>query len=441
MRHAPRKKKLTLKLHGLQRHLPKRRALSRGDRQRHLLQPATRVLPRVEASCAGVDLRPDDPEAEAADVKPSALGDPLDKNTDIGAIKLEAPTDPGARPKRRGGICLPAECHCAEGLVVRATGVHQRGTELPPSARRRFGAGFCVLTFRGARRSGREGEQHAPMSRPGSGAKSCILFDARPSGCTASMGLGDIQPLGPDLSRSAAQECQGWSRGRACTASRGLREVRLTRLPVANVQALHRGRISHARNPAARGRTLRSGQGRTSDAVRGGLPEMGGDDRLNRGQILLIARHDGGSPGSVRGVGSAIRQRSTLPSTRYAGWADSRSPLRVLGHRIPWPGPYFNLTIQSRQGWLESSTGRAAPPRARQARSSALRRGKRSRETASRRDHPRRVLARDIVPGGTVNVLSGARERALPGTSRPHGCSAGISPENDGARAPRLPTT
>ena len=94
------------------------------------------------------------------------VGDPLDKNTDVGAInsKMQLEQDRGARRGGRGGgrRDLPAAVPAArEGLLVRADRLHERRAELPHRAGGDLRPGAERPDVPHARGGRREGEQHA----------------------------------------------------------------------------------------------------------------------------------------------------------------------------------------------------------------------------------------------------------------------------------------
>ena len=94
------------------------------------------------------------------------VGDPLDKNTDVGAInskpQLEKIKELVAGGSRRGRRDLPAAVPAArEGLLVRADGLHERRAELPDRAGGDLRAGALGAHLPHAGGGGREGEQHA----------------------------------------------------------------------------------------------------------------------------------------------------------------------------------------------------------------------------------------------------------------------------------------
>ena len=94
------------------------------------------------------------------------VGDPLDKNTDVGAInsrmqldRIEELVAAGPSGGRRDlSAALPP---AREGLLVRADGVHERRPELPHRAGGDLRAGALGAHVPNAGRGGREGEQHA----------------------------------------------------------------------------------------------------------------------------------------------------------------------------------------------------------------------------------------------------------------------------------------
>ena len=133
------------------------------------------------------------------------VGDPLDKNTDVGAInsksQLEKITELVAGRRGRGRRPLPARLRPARArLLLPADAVHERRPEPPDRARGDLRAGPVGADVPDARRGGREGQQHAlrPVGRdldrqghpdPGDG-----LADA------GRRRLGEhVQPLRPDL--------------------------------------------------------------------------------------------------------------------------------------------------------------------------------------------------------------------------------------------------
>ena len=100
------------------------------------------------------------------------LGDPLDKNTDIGAInskmQLDKITELVQSGTGRGRGDLPARVPAAgEGLLVRADRLHERRAELPDRAGGDLRAGPQRAHVPHAGGGDREGEQHGlrPLGR------------------------------------------------------------------------------------------------------------------------------------------------------------------------------------------------------------------------------------------------------------------------------------
>ena len=154
------------------------------------------------------------------------VGDPLDKNTDVGAINSRAAAreDPGARRERGGGgrRDLPAAVPAAgEGLVVPADGLHERRAELPDRAGGDLRAGALGAHLPHARRGGREGEQHAvrPVGRRLDGEGLAHPLDGAAAARRRRLGE-HLQPLRPDLAVRRLQGVRLRPRGRAATGSR-----------------------------------------------------------------------------------------------------------------------------------------------------------------------------------------------------------------------------
>ena len=120
----------------------------RGHRQRHLLQPGPRLLRRVAAARPGVDRRRGDRGAASAGWRRCGSGDPLDKNTDIGAINSAAQLarirELADVRRRRGRDALVAAVRAARArLLVRADRVHRTSRRRTASPARRSSARCC----------------------------------------------------------------------------------------------------------------------------------------------------------------------------------------------------------------------------------------------------------------------------------------------------------
>ncbi len=94
------------------------------------------------------------------------VGDPLDKNTDVGAINSRAQLDKIAElvaaGSEEGAEIYQPPCRLArEGLLVRSDRLHERGAELPDRAGGDLRAGALRAHLPHAGGGGREGEQHA----------------------------------------------------------------------------------------------------------------------------------------------------------------------------------------------------------------------------------------------------------------------------------------
>ena len=132
------------------------------------------------------------------------VGDPLDKNTDVGAINSQAQLDKieelVAAGRERGRRDLPAAVPAArEGLLVRADRLHERRAELPHRAGGDLRPGAQRAHLPHAGRGGREGEQHAvrPVRRRLDGEGLAHPLDGRAAARRRRVGE-HVQPLRPD---------------------------------------------------------------------------------------------------------------------------------------------------------------------------------------------------------------------------------------------------
>jgi aldehyde dehydrogenase (NAD+) len=130
--------------------------------------------------CAGSRLLVQESIAERRDREAQAphatlrVGDPLDKNTDVGAInsreqldKISELVDIG---EAEGAEIVPAAVRAARArLLVRADGVHQRRAEPPHRARGDLRPGAVVLTFRTPTRRSRRRTTRRTACPPASG--------------------------------------------------------------------------------------------------------------------------------------------------------------------------------------------------------------------------------------------------------------------------------
>jgi aldehyde dehydrogenase (NAD+) len=137
----------------------------RGHRERHLLQPGPRVLRGLPAAGPGVRLRRGAGLAAAA-AGTLRLGDPLDKNTDVGAINSAAQLakirELSAGRRGRGRAALVAAVRAAgQGLLVPADRVHRGVPGAPHRARGDLRAGAVRADVPDPGRGGGEGQQHA----------------------------------------------------------------------------------------------------------------------------------------------------------------------------------------------------------------------------------------------------------------------------------------
>ncbi len=231
-------KKLTLELGGKAANIvfddARARPGGRGHRQRHLLQPGPRLLRRLAAARAGVDRTSRVVAKLKRRLETLRVGDPLDKNTDIGAINSRGAARQDRRSSSQSGEEEGAEiyqppCELPEQrLLVRADRLHERRAELPDRAGGdlRPGAVACSRSARRTRRSRRRTTRRTG-SRPASGPTRARASSGWRSGCgPASSGrtrsTASIPPRRSAATRSPASAARAGGTGssRTCSARR-----------------------------------------------------------------------------------------------------------------------------------------------------------------------------------------------------------------------------
>ena len=369
------------------------------------------------------------------------VGDPLDKNTDVGAINSQAAAraDQGARRGRRGGgrRDLPAAVPAAgEGLLVPADRLHERRAELPDRAGGDLRPGALGAHVPHARRGGREGEQHAvrPVGRRLDGEGLAHPLRWR-SGCApASIWANTYNRFDPASPFGGYKESgfgrEGGLHGlEPLPRSSTMHEPACpSRRPTSSTSAARSRAPSRAARTRSRARTSRSRSRKDlRDAVRaarGALPELGGDDRVQpRPGALPRRRDDGGPARRVRRADAATRPRSTRRD-RSLGLVRGLGRQARAGARLLEPRRGAVLQLHR----CPEPTGVVGDRRARGAAARrprlAARAGDRRRQRRRRRSRPRRirsrrstlaeVLATSDVPGGVVNILTGRKRELAP---------------------------
>ena len=228
------------------------------------------------------------------------LGDPLDKNTDIGAInskaQLEKIRELVASGVEEGARDVPAAVRAAgEGLLVRADHVHECGAELSHRAGGDLRARPVRVDLPHAGRGRGEGEQHAVRSvgRRVDGEGLADPLDGGAATCGRRVGE-HLQPLRPGVTLRWLQGVRFRPRGRPARP-RCLPEVRMSkRLPVKKTYKLYIGgafpRSESGRTYEAEGQNIaRASRKDARDAVkaaRGAFPGWAAATAYNRGQVL-----------------------------------------------------------------------------------------------------------------------------------------------------------
>ena len=409
--------------------------------------------------CAGSRLLVQEPVFDAlidklkARLQTLRVGDPLDKNTDVGAINSRAQLEKieelvasgvaGGRGDLPAGVRAPGA-----RVLVPAHAVHRRLAVASHRARGDLRAGALDPHVPHAGGSGREGEQHAVRVERGRLDREGLAHpvDGRASARRRRVGE-HVQPV---RSRVAVRRIQGErlrargrpARSRALPGAGADRRMSPTeRLPVKRTAKLFIGG-KFPRSESGRSYEVLAHDGRPlgyasqasrkdlRDAVvaaRAAQPGWAGMTAYNRGQILYRVAElmegrreqfraelaDAGASDPDRGVDAAIDRW-----VWYAGWCDKVH--QALGATNPVAGPYFNFTIPEPTGVVgvvapqdQSLLGlvsRLAP---------AIVSGNTAVAIASERAPMpavslAEVLATSDVPGGVVNLLTGSASELVP---------------------------
>ena len=364
------------------------------------------------------------------------VGDPLDKNTDVGAInskaQLERIRELVASGEEEGAEIYQPPCRLPEKGWWFAPTVFTNVAQSYRIAREEiFGPVLSVLTFR----TPDEAVEKANNTMYGlsagdlDGEGLAHPLDGRPAARRRRVGQ-HVQPLRP---RVAVRRLQGVGlrpRGRAARA-RGVPEVRVSAAASRpeDLQALHRRRVPALRvgsdATSSRATTSRARRARTratrSVAARKGFAAWSAATAYNRGQVLYrLAETMETRAGALAAVCSGRREvaRAIDRVVWYAGWADKLA--QVLGSSNPVAGPYFNFTIPEPTGVvavvapdepaLDGLVARVVPALV----------GGNAVVVAASEIHPlaaielAEAIATSDVPDGVVNVLTGLRAELAP---------------------------
>ena len=201
------------------------------------------------------------------------VGDPLDKNTDVGAInsrmQLDKIEELVAAGKDGGRGDLPAALHASgEGLLVRPHGLHERRAELPDRAGGDLRAGALGADVPHAGRGRREGEQHDVRAQRGRLDGEGLAHPLDGAASARGRRLGEhVQPLRPRVAVRRLPRVRLRPRGRAARA-RAVPEVRRvsgsrSRRPTSCSSGARSRAASRGGRTRRRGRTSRGPRGRT----------------------------------------------------------------------------------------------------------------------------------------------------------------------------------
>ena len=378
------------------------------------------------------------------------VGDPLDKNTDVGAInsaaqlqRIEALVDAGEREgatRRTVACALPERGYWfAPTLFTDVAPAHRIAVE------EIFGPVVSVLTFRTQAEAIEKANATAYGLAAGvwtdKGSRALAVARALKAGVVWQNTYNQFDPTSP----FGGYKESGFGREGGAAGLRPYVRVSDERAPAGrqDLQALRRRRVraqrvrpprrvdDHAGNHVANApRGTRKDVRDAVRAARGALPGWAGQHRLQPRPDPLPARRGAGvahrrarrrrprgCAGSSRAAARAEIEAAVDLAVHYAGWTDKLHA--VLGAVNPVAAPYFNFTMPEPTGVV----GVIAPDEPDVLGLVARDRCRRSRPaTSSSRWSPSagrcsaldlgEVLGVSDVPAGVVNLLSGLPLRA-----------------------------
>ena len=307
------------------------------------------------------------------------VGDPLDKNTDVGAInsaaqlaRIEALVDAG---EREGATRRTIAVHAARArLLVPADAVHRRRARQPDRRRGDLRARRVGDDLPHPGRGDREGQRHRLRARGRHLDRQGLARAGRGARPEGRHDLAEhLQPVRSDVAVRRLQGERLRPRGRRRRPA-ALREDLVSRLPVVKTYKLYVGG-AFARSESGRHAPAEDHEGNhvanaprgtrkdVRDAVRaarGALPGWQGRTAYNRGQILyrfaeaLESRADEltSETARLRGIEKAAAraeiEAAVDHAVHYAGWTDKLHA--VLGGVNPVAAPHFNFTFPEPTG-------------------------------------------------------------------------------------------
>ena len=286
------------------------------------------------------------------------VGDPLDKNTDLGAInsrmQLDRIRELVAAGTEEGAEMYQPPCRLPEKGYWFAPTVFTNVAQSSRIAQEEiFGPVLSVLTFRTPEEARREGEQHAvrPLGRRLDGEGLAHPLDGRAPPRRRRLGE-HVQPVRSDLAVRRLQGIGLRPRGRAPRA-RAVPEVRpMSRIAVRKTYKLYIGgafpRSESGRTYEAEGQNVawasRKDARDAVKAARGAFAKWAGATPYNRGQVLyrLAEMMETRATDLARACsGRREVERAIDRVVWYAGWADKLP--QVLGGSNPVAGPVLQL--------------------------------------------------------------------------------------------------